>query len=138
MMRQGNPNALIGRPMKVGKEEICGLVAAVEWYLSLDYEALAEDYERQVQVVLDAVSGLRGVEAERAWPNEAGQPLPRAHVRLTPEASITRDQLQERLRSHTPTIELSSAGSDGVYVNPQTLQPGEAELIAQALRHAIR
>ena len=136
--RQSNPNAYIGRPMKVGKEEICGLVAAIEWYLSLDYEALAADYERQVGVVLDALAGVRGVEAERVWPNEAGQPLPRVRVRLVEGAAMERDALVERLRSHSPSIELSTAGPDAVYVNPQTLQPGEAEVIAQALRTALR
>jgi seryl-tRNA(Sec) selenium transferase len=136
--RQSNPNAYIGRPMKVGKEEICGLVAAIEWYLSLDYEALASDYERQVGVVLDALAGIRGVEAERVWPNEAGQPLPRVRARLLEGATVGRDALVERLRSQSPSIELSTAGPDGVYVNPQTLQPGEAELIAHALRAALR
>lgn len=136
--RQSNPNAYIGRPMKVGKEEICGLVAAVEWYLSLDYEALAADYERQVGVVLDALAGIGGVEAERVWPNEAGQPLPRARVRLLDGAALTRDALVDRLRSHSPSIELSTAGSDAIFVNPQTLQNGEVETIATALRAALR
>ena len=80
--RQASPNALIGRPMKVGKEEICGMVAAVEWYLSLDFRALAAQYEQQVRHVIDAVAGLPGVTATRSWPNEAGQSMPRALIRL--------------------------------------------------------
>lgn len=134
--RQASPNALIGRPMKVGKEEICGLVAAVEWYLAQDFDALAADYERQVSLVLEAVGRLPGVRATRDWPNEAGQPLPRVRVQLQPEARLTRDALQAALREHRPPIELSTF-ADGVYVNPQTLQPGEAELIAAALRRAL-
>jgi len=135
--RQGNPNALIGRPMKVGKEEICGLVAAVEWYLSLDYDALARQYEDQVRRVMDAVSGMTGVVTERVWPSEAGQPMPRALIRLASEAALTRDALQQALLAHEPPIEVSSAGQDGIYVNPQTLQSGEEEIIAAALRHAL-
>ncbi|NBX47409.1 MAG: hypothetical protein EBT22_09525, partial [Chloroflexi bacterium] len=73
--RQGNPNALIGRPMKVGKEELCGMVAAVEWYLGLDHVALVRKYEADVKTIVDAVQGLPGVTAVRTWPNEAGQPL---------------------------------------------------------------
>ena len=139
--RQGNPNAFIGRPMKVGKEEICGLVAAVEWYLSLDYVALAARYERQVQHVLDAVAGLPGVAAGRDWPNEAGQPMPRALIALGPEAALTRDALQARLRRGDPSVELSDAtaadGTPGVYVNPQDLREGDEVLIAAALRDAL-
>ena len=44
----GPPNSAIGRPMKVGKEEMVGLVAAVDWYLSLDEPSLVKRYERQV------------------------------------------------------------------------------------------
>jgi L-seryl-tRNA(Ser) seleniumtransferase len=135
--RQASPNALIGRPMKVGKEEICGLVAAVEWYLSLDYVALAAQYESQVRHVVDAVQELPGVTAARAWPNEAGQPLPRALIRLDAGAPLTRDALQQRLRAGDPPIELSDAGADGVYVNPQTLRDGDEIFVADALRSAV-
>ena len=135
--RQGPPNALIGRPMKVGKEELCGMLAAVEWYLGLDLTALAKRYEAEVKTVLDAVSGLPGVTASRAWPNEAGQPLPRAEVTLGEGARMSRDQLQERLRTGRPRIELSDAGRDGVYVNPQNLVDGDAERIGDALRKLL-
>jgi seryl-tRNA(Sec) selenium transferase len=145
MARQANPNALIGRPMKVGKEEICGLVAAVEWYLGLDLVALAARYERQVQHVLDAVAGLPGVTARRDWPNEAGQPMPRALISLGPGALLDRDALQERLRRGDPPVELSNAGggdrgasgAPGVYVNPQDLREGDEVFVAAALQGAL-
>jgi len=142
MARQGNPNALIGRPMKVGKEELCGLVAAVEWYLNLDYLSLAARYERQVQHIVDAVAGCPGVAARRDWPNEAGQPLPRARVSLGAEARLNREALLERLRQGDPAIELSGAPAEGeegagVYVNPQDLREGDEVLIALALREAL-
>ncbi|MDQ3702077.1 MAG: hypothetical protein M3442_14325 [Chloroflexota bacterium] len=135
--RQGPPNALIGRPMKVGKEEICGLVAAVEWYLGLDFVALATRYERQVQYVLDAVANLEGVTARRDWPNEAGQPMPRALITLGADAAVTRDVLQARLLESDPAIELSNAPAEGVYVNPQDLREGDEILIADALRRTL-
>ena len=123
--------------MKVGKEELCGMLAAVEWYLSLDLTALAKRYETEVKTVIDAVSGLPGVNASRAWPNEAGQPFPRAEVTLGEGARLTRDLLQERLRTGRPRIELSDAGSHGVYVNPQNLLDGEAERVGDAMRKLL-
>jgi seryl-tRNA(Sec) selenium transferase len=135
--RQGPPHALIGRPMKVGKEELCGMLAAVEWYLGLDLAALAKRYEEEVKTVVDAVSGLPGVTASRAWPNEAGQPLPRAEVTLGEGARVSRDLLQERLRTGRPRIELSDAGANGVYVNPQNLLEGDAERVGDALRKIL-
>ncbi|HEX2035203.1 MAG TPA: hypothetical protein VHS99_13555 [Chloroflexota bacterium] len=135
--RQGNPNALIGRPMKVGKEEICGLVAAVEWYLSLNLVALAARYERQVRHVIEAVADLPGVSAERDWPNEAGQPMPRALITLSDDAGLTRDDLRERLLAADPPVELSNAGQHGLYVNPQDLREGDEILVADALRRVL-
>ena len=123
--------------MKVGKEEICGMVAAVEWYLSLDFRAVAAQYERQVRHVIDAVADLPGVTASRAWPNEAGQPMPRALIRLGPDAPLTRDALQQRLQTDDPPVQLSETGADGVYVNPQTLRDGDEVIVADALRTAI-
>jgi L-seryl-tRNA(Ser) seleniumtransferase len=128
----GAPNHSIGRPMKVGKEEMAGMLAAVEWSLRRDEPALLADYERQVAYVIDRLRGLPGVAVTRAFPSEAGQPMPRAHVHLGPEAAVDRDALLARLRDGDPIIELSGA-PDGVYVNPQTLQPGEVEQIADAL-----
>jgi L-seryl-tRNA(Ser) seleniumtransferase len=137
MARQACPNALIGRPMKVGKEEMCGMVAAVEWYLSLDYVALAAQYERHVQHVLDALADLPGITAKRAWPNEAGQPLPRLRVIIGDAAGTTRDEVQRRLLASDPPVELSGFGSNGLYVNPQTMRDGDEVLVADTLRRAL-
>ena len=69
------PRAFIGRPMKVGKEEIAGLMAAVRWYLDLDHAALMQTYEDQVGWIIAAFSGRPHVSARRSFPSEAGQPI---------------------------------------------------------------
>lgn len=136
--RQGSPRPLIGRPMKVGKEEICGLVAAVEWSLERDFEDLARQYEADVRTVVDAVSNLPGVTAARTWPSEAGQPMPRALVTLGPDARLTRDALIARLDAGRPRVEVWPTGDDGFHVNPQTLRPGEASVVGDVLRRHLR
>ena len=124
------PRPFIGRPMKAGKEEIVGLMTAVHWYLDLDHPALMQAYEAQVKTILQAFASTPGVQARRSFPNEAGQPLPRAELRLDPaKAGITRDALLARLLAGDPAISLAPAGADGVYINPQTLQPGEEQVI---------
>ena len=135
--RQANPNPFIGRPMKVGKEEICGLVAAVECYLNQDFVALAARYERQVAHVRDAVADLPGVSATRTWPSEAGQPMPRALVQLSAEAPLTAAELRRRLLAGDPPIAVSEGGTNGIYVNPQTLREGDEILVADALRRIL-
>jgi L-seryl-tRNA(Ser) seleniumtransferase len=135
----GSPNSAIGRPMKVGKEEMIGLLTAVECYLAQDERALIARYEQQVARVVAAASALPGVSAERGFPSEAGQPMPRAAIRLLPlVAKMTRDDVVAGLRSGSPRIEVSLAGGDGIYVNPQTLEPGQEEIIVDRLTELLR
>jgi len=132
------PRPFIGRPMKVGKEELVGLMAAVKWTLGLDHEALMASYEAQVQYVIDAFSGWSGITACRSFPSEAGQPMPRAEIAFEEEAlGLTRDEILGQLRKGRPSIAVAAAGKGGVYLNPQTLQPGEVETIVARLKQII-
>ena len=72
--------------MKVGKEEMMGLLAAVERYLSLDHEQLFETYEARVTYWINELDGLKGLRAIRDYPNKAGQPVARTKVVL-PESN---------------------------------------------------
>jgi L-seryl-tRNA(Ser) seleniumtransferase len=132
------PRHFIGRPMKVGKEEVVGLLAAVQWYLGLNHEAIAEDYERQVRFLVKQFDDPPTTTARRSFPSEAGQPMPRAEIILNEQVlGMGRDRVLELLRRGEPAIDLAPAGEDGVYVNPQTLKPGEAEIIAERLRQVL-
>ena len=134
----GSPNSAIGRPMKVGKEEMVGLVAAVDWYLGLDEPGLIRRYERQVARVVEAVGGVAGVTAQRDFPSEAGQPMPRALVRFdAAELGFDRDEVVRRLGEGDPYVEVAKSGEDGIWVNPQTLEDGEEGLVIDRLLAAL-
>lgn len=133
------PRPFIGRPMKAGKEEIVGLMAAVRWYLSLDQKKLMQTYEDQVQAVIRAFSGAPGVTARRSFPSEAGQPMPRAELVFDEAAlCITRDEILRQLRAGTPAISLAAAGPGGIFVNPQTLRAGEEHIIIERIQAILR
>lgn len=129
-----SPNHAFGRPMKVGKEEMVGLMKAVELYLQIDQEArLSQDEETVMGWCLE-LNKLNGVHAERSFPNEAGQPLPRAKVTIDTEwAGISRDQVIDKLLSGEPSISVAAAGSDGIYLNPMTLADGEEQVVVERL-----
>jgi uncharacterized pyridoxal phosphate-dependent enzyme len=128
------PRAFIGRPMKVGKEELVGLMVAVRRYLDLDHEALMRTYEDQVRYAIDAFAEVPHVSARRSFPSEAGQPMPRAEIALDEGAlGLTRDDLLARLSAGSPSIALSPAGASGVYLNPQTLEPGQERIIVERI-----
>jgi L-seryl-tRNA(Ser) seleniumtransferase len=133
----GPPQAFIGRGMKVGKEEAAGMLAAVRWYLSLDHEALMQQYESQVRFVIESVAGLPHVTARRSFPSEAGQPMPRAEIRFAPELGATGRDVIRLLEEGDPAIAVSGGGPDGIYVNPQTLEPGQEEIVARRIREVL-
>ncbi len=131
----GNPHIGIGRPMKVGKEELVGLYAAVKRYLSLDHEALGRRYEERVQAMIGALAGLAGVQATRDYPNEAGQPAPRVLVSLAPP--LAQEQVVAVLWQGEPAIAVQRAGDDGLLLNPMTLAEEEDALVVRRLRAVV-
>ena len=81
-----------------------------------------------------ALNDVAGVRAARAFPNEAGQPLPRARVDVDPaQVGLTRDQIIRQLREGEPAIAVAPAGSTGIFLNPMTLAPGEETVVLQRL-----
>ncbi|MGC9348866.1 MAG: aminotransferase class V-fold PLP-dependent enzyme [Anaerolineae bacterium] len=132
------PRAFIGRPMKVGKEELVGLMTAVRRYLDLDHEKLMQTYEDQVQMVIAAFSDHPHASARRSFPSEAGQPMPRAEIILDEQAlGMTRDEVLTQLREGDPSIALAGAGQTGIFVNPQTLKPGQEKIIVDRIQEII-
>ena len=133
----GSPNQSIGRPMKVGKEETLGILAAVEWSLSQDESAILAGYEAVVQRWLAGLQEIDGVSVERGYPSEAGQPHGRAIVRISPTCPLSRDEVVDALWAQKPRIAGSKIGEDAIALNPQTLEPGEDLIVLDALRAVL-
>jgi len=132
-----SPNTGIGRPMKVGKEEIAGLMTAVRLYMEHDEEAELAGYERQVQQVIDAFAGDKSVEVRRSFPSEAGQPMPRARIKLLPGAFKTDAQgIAELLMGCEPGV-LVSGSRVALEINPQTLQDGEMDIVIEKCKEIL-
>ena len=135
----GSPNHSIGRPMKVGKEEMVGLLIAVERYLKLDHEALANHFESVVADWNVALNAIPGITSVRDYPNEAGQPAPRTLFTL--DASFTgasRDDVVRQLLDGNPSIVVATKGTDSIYLNPMTLEPGEEDIILKRPHEIFR
>jgi len=132
-----SPNNTMGRPMKVGKEEMAGLLAAVERYLKLDHGLRAEYCEETVADWCGALNTVPGVTAERSFPNEAMQPLPRCHIQLDPERFKQADVLKALLNGDPPVV-VGAGKNNDLYLNPMTLEPGEESIVIQQLAKVLR
>ena len=134
-----NPLPAIGRPMKVGKEEIAGLVVAVERFFALDEQAQLDEWRAWCEQIARAAHGRAGVRAEviEQHPDYGRPPLaPKAVLRFDGAAAAA-GALDGRLRTGTPAIQ-PLRHADSLIFNPMSLLPGEADVIAKRLQAELR
>jgi L-seryl-tRNA(Ser) seleniumtransferase len=136
--QNNNPLAAIGRPMKVGKEEICGLVAAVERFFALDEAAQLAAWDAAARTIAGAVpAGGATVKVIADHPGYGRPPLVPKAV-LTPDGGAAAvEALAETLMAGEPAISPLRQGEHLIF-NPMTLMPGEEETIAARLGAALR
>jgi L-seryl-tRNA(Ser) seleniumtransferase len=134
-----SPNSdTIGRGMKVNKEEILGMMVAVEVYVKADHAAEWREWERRVKHIADTVAPISSVKTEVFVP-EIANAVP--HLRVTwDEAAlgITAAEATRRLRDGDPSIELRPGARQGIEVAVWMLQPGEAQVVARRIREVLK
>ena len=135
-----SPNSdTIGRSCKVNKEEMVGMMVALESFLKEDYESIYRAWERSAESMKNAVSKLPGVQAELFVPEIANQ-CP--HVRIRWDSSryaIEAPALLQKLRDGEPSIELVPAPmiAGTVEIASWMLQTGEADIISRRIRETL-
>lgn len=130
----GSPNNAIGRVCKVGKEEIMGLLTAVQQYVSLDHEKIKEEQEQCIAYLMSELTGPEGVEVTRVYPGRHGQPCPR--LRITFPDKEQRDRVVKILKEGTPKIYVAVFSEDErcFSIDPGTLHWDEVRIIADRLK----
>jgi len=143
-----NPGDGIGRGMKVAKEQIVGMVAAVDWVLSHTEESMQGDYQKRVDLIAAAMRGIPSVRTETVVPKIANH-VPHLLIRFDPEVTgVTTDQVVEALRTEKPSIELNPntgqkpnqgipADANTLVVGVWMLQPGEDAIVGQRIRAVL-
>jgi L-seryl-tRNA(Ser) seleniumtransferase len=143
-----NPNLAVGRPMKAGKEEIAGLVKAVDLYVARDHQADSRTWDLRVARVMDALSDLEGVRVWRQLPYGIGQQIPHAALTWDERAlGVTYQELVQSLLKGRPRIavqfvDLSSYDFAGfaepqIRIHPHTLREGEEVVVADRVRAVL-
>jgi uncharacterized pyridoxal phosphate-dependent enzyme len=129
----------IGRSQKVGKEEIVGMVKALELYLSEDHEALWKEWEDRLQYISRQITSVSGVTTAFFVPDMANH-VP--HMAITWDSSriaLTPKEVSQQLADSTPSI-IMGMGEDrpGLTMNSFMLQPGENKIVAEHLVQIFR
>jgi len=129
----------LGRSSKVGKEEIIGMVKALELYLNEDHDALAKEWQRRLDSISRQIVRVPGVNTVFFVPDIANH-VP--HMQITWDAakiSLTPTQAAQRLRESSPTIVIGvGEEKPGLSMNSFMLQPGEDKIVADQLVRILR
>ncbi len=126
----------MGRPTKVGKEEIVGVLKALELYLAEDQEVLDKDQWRQLDTISTKVSKIPGVTVTRDVPEIANH-FPALQIHLDPARfSAKPHDITEQLAGMKPSIVLTE-GPSTIEMTAIDLQPGEDKVVADALASVL-
>ncbi|MFN0168169.1 MAG: aminotransferase class V-fold PLP-dependent enzyme [Bryobacteraceae bacterium] len=132
----GPPHHGIGRGFKAGKEEIIGLLTAIQLYKTRDFAAELAAWRNDMDTVAKAANGFPGVSVRVTFPQAGGKEVPNAVVSVDPSlAGKSANDVIIALEEGDPPICVSETQAcDGMIVfKPEALQPGEAEIIARRL-----
>jgi len=128
----------LGRSQKVGKEEIVGMVKALDLYLNEDHDALWKEWQEQLEYVSRQVQRVAGVTTSFFVPDIANH-VP--HMAITWDSgrlALTPAEVSRRLRDSSPSI-VMAAGEErpGLVMNSFMLQPGENRIVAERLTRIL-
>jgi D-glucosaminate-6-phosphate ammonia-lyase len=128
----------IGRGMKVNKEELLGMMVAVERFVNMDHKAEYKEWERRANKVMEAATSVKGVKGEIQVPPIANQ-VPHVHITWDQaQVKIAPREVVKRLREGTPSIEPTPGPPDRLVIGVWMMQPGEAEIVAKRVKEILR
>ena len=129
----------IGRSQKVGKEEILGMVKALDLFLAEDHDALAQEWQGRLELISNEITKVGSVRTSFFVPDIANH-VP--HMRITwdeSRISLTPQEAAKLLREAKPSIAISHGeGRPGLSMNSFMLQPGEDKIVATQLSKLFR
>jgi L-seryl-tRNA(Ser) seleniumtransferase len=134
----GVPHQGFGRSMKVGREEVIGLLTALKRYAAGSDEEDLECWQRLLDPIEEALQGIPGIEVSRHVP--AHKPVPSLRITFTGECAGSRAyDVVNRLLDGEPSIAIdqSYAEHGRLSVNTQSVTEEEATIVARRLREEL-
>lgn len=138
----------IGRGMKVAKEQIVGMVAAVDWFTEQSEESMQAEFRSRANKIIAHLKSIPTLQGSIVVPEVANH-VP--HLVLDYDHSrvkISATEVADQLRRGNPSIELNPAtgkknargltgDKDSIVVGVWMLQPGEEMIVARSLRDVL-
>ena len=126
----------IGRGMKVNKEEVLGMLAALELYLQKDHKAEWAMWEAQIKLISDSALKIKGVETEVHVPKYANH-VPSLRIRWNQNlVKITPNEVRDQLKNGHPSIQTVGDNST-VGITTWMMVPGQERIVATRINEIL-
>jgi uncharacterized pyridoxal phosphate-dependent enzyme len=129
----------IGRPMKVSKENIIGLVTAIELFTDSDEASEWAGWQSKAEFVLESLSGIPGLRVElEDDPSERQGPQPVLYFEDDYDGPSI-DEIKKQLEAGEPAIYVGGGGArQEINIVMVNVQDGEEKIIADRLNEILR
>lgn len=127
----------IGRGMKVNKEEVLGMLAALELYLARDHKAEWEMWEKQINLISDSAKSIDGVQTIIHVPPHANH-VPSLKISWDEnKVKISPNEVREKLRNGTPSIE-TVGNKNEIGITTWMMVPGQEKIVAKKIQKILK
>jgi L-seryl-tRNA(Ser) seleniumtransferase len=132
----GSPNGnAIGRGMKVNKEEMVGMLAALELFVAKDHAREGREFERRADEIKKSAAAVSGVKAEIFVPEVANH-VPHVRVTWDPSKALKAAAVVRAMQEGEPSIVIR-AEEESLVIGVWMMQPGEEKIVARRLRQEL-
>ena len=126
----------IARGMKVNKEEVLGMLAALELYLEKDHNKEWEMWESQIKLISDSASSVKGVETEIHVPKYANH-VPSLRIRWNEKkVKISPNEVRKQLSEGHPSIQ-TVGDSTSLGITTWMMVPGQERIVAKRIKEIL-
>jgi len=128
----------IGRSQKVGKEEIIGMVKALELYLNEDHDALNKEWQDRLEYISSRITRVPGVSTSYFTPDIANH-VPHMSISWDSRIKLTPKEASDSLKNSDPSIIIGGGeGRPGLSMTAFMLQPGEHKIVAEQMEKLLK
>ena len=126
----------IGRGMKVNKEEVLGMLAALELYLSRDHDAEWKMWEDQINMISEAAKSVGDVETKISVPKYANC-VPTLRINWDQnKIKISPDELRKKLREGNPSIQ-TDGDKNSIGMTTWMMVPGQETIVSKRIKSIL-
>lgn len=129
------------RDNKIGREEIMGMLAAVEAWVTRDHDAEWQIWLSRLETIAQRVSKITSVETQVEQPSGLSNRAPTLFIHWDPtRLHISGEEVAEDFARNAPRIAVGSAdigNKAGIRITPSQMQPGNEQVVAERIHQIL-